>query len=1237
MVPVKAEAYLKGYSLEALRDLEQVPLTTPQAQNGYYINDSLNRLFSLVDEGHQPQQYAFEMENSVPVAGYDDYGFRVQGLHSPLFNRQSTPLLSSVRFRNHVLQEVIQLLSLSKEKPGRRYQRGRISYAQLGINQLGAVYEALLSYSGFFASERLYEVKPADAREADETAQTYFIPESELGRYEPEEFVYDSATMQRKTYEKGSFVFRLAGRDRQKSASYYTPEVLTQCVVKYSLKELLKDKTADDILRLTICEPAMGSGAFINEALNQLADAYLERKQAETGQRIAPDDYRLERQKVKYFLAVNNAYGVDLNPTAVRLAEVSLWLNILYPEAPTPWLGARLSAGNSLVGARRQVYTSEEVKSGAYASQAPAPCPLAPETPEERHAGRIRPRPAGTIYHWLLPDAGMAAFDKDKVIKDLAPKEVEGIKTWRKEFTRPFSAAEIRNLVALSDRADELWQQALDERSQFLEKTRQPVTVWRQPQEPAPAKLSIDQRQKELEKLQRPNGPYARLKLVLDYWCALWFWPIPEATKLPTRKQYMDDLANIFAAGDDSGFERPPEQLGLFETPKLKQTRFGDIKSFTINDLIRNNLRLEKVYQVANKHFFHHWELIFPDVFAKRDGFNLILGNPPWVKLGWDESSVLADFEPVVAIRKLSASEVANQRNRLLSKQGVLGEYFIQFVETVASMEFLNADANYALLKGMQSNSYKCFVCRSWDVGSSNGVIGFLHPEGVYEDSKGGSFRAQIYRRLVAHYLFQNQLKLFSDIGDRVRYSINIYKSTPKNDIKFDHAVNLFHPTTIDACYSHDGYGETPGIKNISGNWDVRGHKNRIVNITESNLDLLSQVFEESGMPKIHTRLPLIHSNEIMHVLKKFSQQTRHLTDESNNYFACEMWHETGAQKDGTIRRDCRIPVSLDEWIVSGPHIYVATPFSKSPNEGCTSKGDYQEIDLINIPDDFLPRTVYAPHCPREEYQRRVPNWKQGKVTENYRHLHRYMLSQAGERTLVNCIAPPKAANINTLFSISFVSNALLVGFSGMCSSVIYDFFVKISGKGGMGNDLLSLLPIPNSIDKNNLLISRTLRLNCLTFHYSALWEELYVPNFNDDDWSRVDPRLKPWGDLTPHWQRHVALRTPFERRQALVEIDVLAALALGLTLDELLTIYRIQFPVLQEHEHALRFDQQGMEVPMKTVGGELDVNESHPKFPEMVPPFTPVDREDDYRVAWKFFEERLAKEPSKFWKPTWN
>ena len=113
--------------------------------------------------------------------------------------------------------------------------------------------------------------------------------------------------------------------------------MLTQCLVKYALKELLDEKNgrlkkADDILTLTVCEPAMGSAAFLNEAVNQLAEAYLERKQAELKTRIPHDQYPQELQKVRMYLADRNVFGVDLNPVAVELAEVSIWLNAIYGE-----------------------------------------------------------------------------------------------------------------------------------------------------------------------------------------------------------------------------------------------------------------------------------------------------------------------------------------------------------------------------------------------------------------------------------------------------------------------------------------------------------------------------------------------------------------------------------------------------------------------------------------------------------------------------------------------------------------------------------------------------------------------------------------------------------------------------------------------------------------------------------------------------------------------------------------
>jgi len=1228
VVPMKSEAYRTGYSLEMLRDLELVPLNTPQAQDGYFIEQSLEKLFLLVNDGYadRPEQLALEG----PEIIYE-YGFSLPGLHNPLFDRASTPLFSSVKFRNKVLQEVIQLLSLSKEEKYRKHGRGRISYAQLGINQLGAVYEGLLSFSGFFAQEDLYEVKSAKDKKVTPETQTYFIPIDERERYTADEFIYDEmpdGTRQRRRIEKGKFIFRMAGRDREKSASYYTPEVLTQCVVKYSLKELLIDKSADEILKLTICEPAMGSGAFINEALNQLADAYLVRKQDELGERIPADEYREERQKVKAYLAVNNAYGVDLNPTAVELARVSLWLNIIYEGAESPWFGPRLAVGNSLIGARRQVYNAEDILSGEYAKKAPEDVPLGDDQ------GGFGSRPVGTVYHWLLPDAGMAAFDKDKVIKELAPDKVQAIKDWRKSFTKKVTKAELKTMQALSDAADKLWESHWREREVVLARTKQEIHVWGQASSDdviasrqRGETISIQQKERELAYLNRPTSPYRRLKLAMDYWCALWFWPIPEAKQLPTRVQYLNEISELFKHATDE-FKRLPEQLDLFGTQqKPKQQSFADLPIPNIDILCREYTRLGLVYTVALKMKFQHWEQVFPEVFINQVGFDLILGNPPWVLPEFSETGVLADYDPVIIIKNFTSKQVAEQRHGFISSPHIEEVYIDEYVELSGFKSFTGATTNYSLLGG-RVNTYKCFIVLGWSICSENGILGLLHPEGVYDDPKGGNLRSNIYSRLQYHFQFQNELKLFQEIGNRNQFSINVYRKNIAV-IKFDHISNIFHPVTIDQCYLSDGEGSVPGIKDLKSHWELRGHKMRINKIDIDALGILVLVFDESGTLPDHARLPSIHSIQITKVLEKFTLQPRKLGSISDKYFVTPstFWNETTAQTDGYIKRETRFPLTVDEWVISGPHFHVANPLFQTPNKVCNTHRAYTANDLTQIPDNYLPRTNYTPNISIKGYRDRIPLWEERPVTEFYRHVNREMIGQAGERTLINAIVPPGSTSINTVLAISFANNFLLTQFSGFCSSIVYDFFIKSTGKTHLNHNLATLLPLPKDLELSRLVINRTLRLNCITSHYSDLWSELYKIDIRQDRFAKNDPRLKSWETLTSNWQRDVALRTHFERRQALVEIDVLAAMALDLTLDELLTIYRVQFPVLQEHDRRLQFDQHGMIVPVKTVRGVLMVKEEDEKFPEMVPPFTPVDREADYREAWSHFERVLRED----------
>ena len=121
---------------------------------------------------------------------------------------------------------------------------------------------------------------------------------------------------------------------------------------------------------------------------------------------------------------------------------------------------------------------------------------------------------------------------------------------------------------------------------------------------------------------------------------------------------------------------------------------------------------------------FFHWELEFADQFKTRKGFDLVLGNPPWIKVEWNEQSLLSDFDPRFAIRKLSAKETADQRDGMFrSTPAARVDYVNECVYTQGMSEFLVARQNYPLLGGQQPNLYKCFLPTAWRVGRSESVV----------------------------------------------------------------------------------------------------------------------------------------------------------------------------------------------------------------------------------------------------------------------------------------------------------------------------------------------------------------------------------------------------------------------------------------------------------------------------------------------------------------------------------
>ena len=90
------------------------------------------------------------------------------------------------------------------------------------------------------------------------------------------------------------------------------------------------------------------------------------------------------------------------------------------------------------------------------------------------------------------------------------------------------------------------------------------------------------------------------------------------------------------------------------------------------------------------------------------------------------------------------------------------------------------------------------------------GVSAFVHPDGVYDDPKGGSLRRQLYPKLRKHFQFTNELKLFAEVDHHMGFGLNIYCNKPTDT--FDTINNLFAASTIEQCYDNSIHGWKPEI-----------------------------------------------------------------------------------------------------------------------------------------------------------------------------------------------------------------------------------------------------------------------------------------------------------------------------------------------------------------------------------------------------------------------------------------
>jgi len=318
LLPRDKRLYKETYGLvsmegEIASKLERQESLSP-LQATYW--EKLRVLFDLINRGSE----AF---------GIDKDTLFVPPYNGGLFDPQRHPLLEENKVADRWLAQVMDLLARSKgEGPGRAF----VDYSSLDVRHLGSIYEGLLEYKLRVAEEPMVAIKTR--------GKENWVPAKEA---EGKKLV-DRAQV-------GDLHLVTDRGERKATGSFYTPDYIVKYIVENTVGPLVEEKMKEEdpieaILSLKVLDPAMGSGHFLVEATDRLAHALV---QALGGSQEEPeeDDIRWARREV----VERCIYGVDLNPLAVELAKLSLWLHTVAEGKPLNFLDHHLKVGNSLIGA----------------------------------------------------------------------------------------------------------------------------------------------------------------------------------------------------------------------------------------------------------------------------------------------------------------------------------------------------------------------------------------------------------------------------------------------------------------------------------------------------------------------------------------------------------------------------------------------------------------------------------------------------------------------------------------------------------------------------------------------------------------------------------------------------------------------------------------------------------------------------------------------------------------------
>ena len=476
-----------------------------------------------------------------------------------------------------------------------------------------------------------------------------------------------------KVRDSGALELVRSRHQRKASGAFYTPLTLAQAVVERTLRPLCQDGDGpvppEQLLQLRVCDPAMGSGAFLVAALRCLSEAAIQsldfhgRLSAAEGKTVirwgvgrefevplSRTDDRFQEillAHVRRHVVECCLYGVDLDPISVELARFSLWLETMDRHLPLTFLSHKLKVGDSLVGASLADLETYPLR----AWQAQAEHSLAARSCFEKSSRQLSPL-ATAAWQPRLPFASDSTRGSE--LQTVLARGMEKLQRLPVQFPDLKRA---------------------HYREQFLD---------------SPARLE--------------------LKGHLDTWCALWFWPP----------------------------DQPCEGL-------LPDDWYGG-----------RCARQEQISELAREYSFFHWELEFPEVFARRRaGFDAVVGNPPWevIKGGNREANG-------VPLRALT--------NWLRGRHEPAGRFQKALMRQARETPFVAQGAG-------DTNTYKLFVEQGFALCRTGGRLGFIVPAGIYADVGAGELRQMLVSkgRWELLYGMDNRRRHFP-IDGRFRFAVVI-------------------------------------------------------------------------------------------------------------------------------------------------------------------------------------------------------------------------------------------------------------------------------------------------------------------------------------------------------------------------------------------------------------------------------------------------------------------------------